>query len=41
MNARRSVMWAAAALLLGLWLWWPGEPCTTDTECGCTLDCLE
>lgn len=26
----------AAALVL-----WIGEPCVTDTECGCTDDCLE
>lgn len=35
-----------AAVVLGLFLLWlysqpEPEQCLTDTECGCTLDCLE
>jgi hypothetical protein len=42
----RRELFALIALLLALAgavasEWPAAQPCTTDTECGCTLDCLE
>jgi hypothetical protein len=34
------LVWVALAAM-AFWTAFDPEPCHTDTECGCTLDCLE